>query len=69
MAVLSMLRAVTVAQALLLVLWKVLPPARVTTALKLGVFVAALVGMGVAAYRGVLPRTRPIVPGEAMIAD
>jgi hypothetical protein len=61
--------AVTVAQALLLVLWKVLPQTRATTGLKLGVFVAALVGMGVAAYRGVLPRTRPIVPGESMVAD
>jgi hypothetical protein len=61
--------AVTVAQALLLVLWKVLPQTRATTELKLGVFVAALVGMGVAACRGVLPRTRPIVPGESMVAD
>jgi hypothetical protein len=61
--------AVVIAQALLLVLWKVLPQTRATTALKLGVFVSALVGMGVAAYRGVLPRTRPIVPGESMVAD
>jgi hypothetical protein len=61
--------AVTVAQALLLVLWKVLPQTRGATALKLGAFVAALVGMGVAAYRGALPRTRPIVPGELMVAD
>jgi hypothetical protein len=61
--------AVTVAQGLLLVLWKVLPQTRATTALKLGVFVGALVVMGVAAYRGALPRTRPILPGEAMVAD
>jgi hypothetical protein len=61
--------AVTVAQALLLVMWKVLPQTRATAALKLVVFVAALVGMGVAAYRGALPRTRPILPGEAMVAD
>jgi hypothetical protein len=61
--------AVTVAQALLLVLWKVLPQTPVTTALKLGAFVAALAGMGVAAYRGALPRTRPILPGESMVAD
>jgi hypothetical protein len=58
-----------VAQALLLVLWKVLPQTRATTALKLGVFVGALVVMGMAAYRGALPRTRPIVPGESMVAD
>jgi uncharacterized membrane protein YqjE len=61
--------AVTVAQALLLVMWKVLPQTRATTVLKLVAFVAALVGMGVAAYRGALPRTRPILPGEAMVAD
>jgi hypothetical protein len=61
--------AVTVAQAVLLVLWKVLPQTRAATGLKLGVFVGALVAMGVAAYRGALPRTRPIVPGESMVAD
>jgi hypothetical protein len=61
--------AVTMAQALLLVLWKVLPQTRTATALKLGVFVGALVVTGLAAYRGVLPRTRPIVPGESMVAD
>jgi hypothetical protein len=61
--------AVVVAQALLLVLWKVLPQTRAATALKLGVFVGALVVMGAAAFRGALPRTRPIVPGELMVAD
>jgi hypothetical protein len=50
-------------------LWKVLPQTRTATVLKLGVFVGALVVMGVAAYRGALPRTRPIVPGELMVAD
>jgi hypothetical protein len=61
--------AVTVAQALLLALWKLLPPTRTATVVKLMVFVGALVAMGVAAYCGVLPRTRPIVPGESMVAD
>jgi hypothetical protein len=61
--------AVVVAQALLLVLWKVLPQTRMTTVVKLVAFVGALVVMGVAAYRGALPRTRPIVPGESMVAD
>jgi hypothetical protein len=61
--------AVTGAQMLLLVLWKVLPQTRAATGLKLGGFVGALVVMGVAAYRGALPRTRPIVPGESMVAD
>ncbi len=61
--------AVTVAQALLLMLWKVLPQPREATLEKLGVYVGALVVMGLAAYRGALPRTRPIVPGELMVAD
>jgi hypothetical protein len=61
--------AVTVAQALLLALWKVLPQTRTASVLKLAVFAGALMAMGVAAYWGALPRTRPIVPGESMVAD
>ncbi|WP_263366796.1 hypothetical protein [Edaphobacter bradus] len=55
--------AVTVAQTLLLGVWKALP--QMGTLVKLGVYVGALLLMGLAAYRGVLPRTRPIV----MVAD
>jgi hypothetical protein len=61
--------AVTVAQALLLALWKTLPPSRTATTVKLGVYTSALLLMGLAAYRGALPRTRPIIPGELMVAD
>jgi hypothetical protein len=61
--------AVTVSQALLLALWKTLPETRMANLVKLGLFVGALLVMGLAAYRGVLPRTRPIVPGELMVAD
>jgi hypothetical protein len=61
--------AATVAQALLLVLWKMLPATHVASVLKLGVFVGALVMMGVAAYGGRLPRTRRIVAKEWMVAD
>jgi hypothetical protein len=61
--------AVTVAQTLLLALWKTLPETRSAGMVKLGVFAGALVVMGMAAYRGTLPRTRPIVPGELMVAD
>jgi hypothetical protein len=61
--------AVTVAQTLLLVLWKALPQTQMTSAVKLIVFVGALLAMGFAAVRGVLPRTRPILPGESMVAD
>jgi hypothetical protein len=61
--------AVVVAQALLMALWQVLPQTRAATLVKLGVYVGALTMMGLAAHRGVLPRTRPIVPGELMVAD
>lgn len=61
--------AVTVAQTLLLALWKTTPQTHVTSVLKLTAFVGALFLMGFATYRGVLPRTRPILPGESMVAD
>jgi len=61
--------AVTVSQALLLAVWKTLPETRMSSMVKLGIFVCALLLMVLAAYRGVLPRTRPIVPGELMVAD
>jgi hypothetical protein len=61
--------AVTVAQALLLALWKTLPQTRTASLIKLGTFAGALLLMALAAYRGVLPRTRPIIPGESMVAD
>lgn len=60
---------VTVAQTLLLALWKTLPQTRTTTLVKLVVFAGALLLMGVAARRGALPRTRPIVPGELTVGD
>jgi hypothetical protein len=61
--------AVTISQALLMVLWKTLPATRTATLAKLCLFACALLLMGLAAYRGALPRTRPIVPGELMVAD
>jgi hypothetical protein len=61
--------AVTVAQALLLALWKTLPQTRTASLVKLGTFAGALLLMAIAAYRGALPRTRPIIPGESMVAD
>ncbi len=61
--------AVTAAQTLLLVLWKALPETRTTSLIKLLAFVGALVLIGAVAYRGMLPRTRPILPGESMVAD
>jgi hypothetical protein len=61
--------AVTVAQTILLLLWKILPQTQSTSVIKLIVYVGALFVMGLGAYRGVLPRTRPILPGESIIAD
>jgi hypothetical protein len=59
--------AVTAAQTMLLVLWKTMPQTGPASLLKLGVFAGALLLMGVAAYRGELPRTRPIIPGELIV--
>jgi hypothetical protein len=61
--------AVVVSQALLLAVWKTLPETRAASVVKLGIFAGGLALMGLAAYCGVLPRTRPIVPGESMVAD
>jgi hypothetical protein len=61
--------AVTVAQTILLLVWKTLPQTRTASVIKLTIYVVALALMGLAAYRGTLPRTRPIVPGELMVAD
>jgi hypothetical protein len=61
--------AVVVAQTLLMVVWKALPNTRFASLIKLAIFCAALLLMAYAAYRGVLLRTRPIIPGESMVAD
>ena len=61
--------AVTAAQTVLLILWKTLPRSHATDIVQLTVYSAVLVGMGIAAAFGRLPRTRPILPGELMVAD
>jgi hypothetical protein len=61
--------AVTLAQALLMILWKILPRTHSADVIKLMVYVAALAALGTCAAMGLLPRTRPIVPGELMVAD
>jgi hypothetical protein len=50
-------------------LWKVLPETRGTDALKLVVFIAVLGVVGYLSRLGLLPRTRPIVPGELAVSD
>ena len=61
--------AVCLAQPVLWLLWKVLPQTRGADALKLLVFVGILAWVGNLARRGLLPRTRPIVPGELAVSD
>ncbi|HWB31964.1 MAG TPA: hypothetical protein VG714_02205 [Acidobacteriaceae bacterium] len=61
--------AVTIGQTVLLVFWKLLPNTRGASAVKLAIFAATLAAVGLAAANGKLPRTRPILPGEQMVAD
>jgi hypothetical protein len=61
--------AVSIAQPILWFLWKALPETRVTDAFKLTVFLAILGWVGNLARRGLLPRTRPIMPGEIAVSD
>jgi hypothetical protein len=61
--------AVCVAQPILWFLWKVLPRSTGGDVVKLVAFVAILAYVGNMARRGLLPRTRPIVPGELAISD
>lgn len=61
--------AIVPAQAVLFLMWKTLPHTHAADVLKLTVFLAIVVGIGTAAMLGLLPRTRPILPGELMVAD
>jgi len=58
-----------VAQPVLGILWKLLPHTRSADTVKLVVFTGLLASCGLLARRGLLPRTRPIVPGELAISD
>jgi hypothetical protein len=59
----------TFSQTLLLVLWKTLARDHSSDIFMLIIFIAAIVLVSTAATLGLLPRTRPILPGEVMIAD
>ncbi|MBI4476710.1 MAG: hypothetical protein HY654_06025 [Acidobacteria bacterium] len=61
--------AVCAAQPVLWVLWTVLPQNRGADTLKLAIFLAVLAYMGNRARLGLLPRTRPILPGELAVSD
>src|SRR5688500_2502826 len=61
--------AVCIAQPILWLLWKVVPTGRAGDAIKLAVFVGVIAWVGTLARRVLLPRTRPIVPGELAVSD
>ena len=61
--------SVTIAQTLLLILWKFSPNSQAGNYLKLSTFVVALGSLAAVAAFGLLPRTRPILPGELIVAD
>ena len=61
--------SVTLAQTVLLILWKTLPRTHSTDVLKLASYVVLLAVLGAAAAAGMFPRTRPILPGELVVAD
>jgi len=60
---------VTIAQPVLWLFWRLIPPSPLADAAKLVVFAGVLALVGYLAYRGYLPRTRPIVPGEPITID
>jgi hypothetical protein len=61
--------AVAMAHPVLWLMWKTVPNTRPGDALKLAVFVGILAAAGYMARLGMLPRTRPIVPGEWAVSD
>jgi hypothetical protein len=61
--------AVAMAHPVLWLLWKTVPNTRPGDAIKLAVFVGILIAAGRMARLGLLPRTRPIVPGELAVSD
>ena len=61
--------AVCIAQPVLWLLWRVLPAGRSADAIKLAVFLGILAYVGNLARLGLMPRTRPILPGEIIVSD
>jgi hypothetical protein len=50
-------------------MWRALPQSRTLDVLKLVVFLGILAYVGNLARRGLMPRTRPILPGETVVSD
>jgi hypothetical protein len=60
---------VALAQPVIWLLWRAFPPSPLVDIVKLVVFAGLMCVVGYVAYRGYLPRTRPIVPGEPITID
>jgi len=60
---------VALAQPVIWLLWRAFPPSPLVDTVKLVVFAGLMCAVGYVAYRGYLPRTRPIVPGEPITLD
>lgn len=61
--------AVAIAQPTLWILWKTLPAGQRGDVIKMLVYCGLLAGIGQLARRGILPRTRPILPGLPAMSD
>jgi hypothetical protein len=61
--------AACVAQPILWLTWGLFPLTRPFAAVKLAIFWGLLAYLGNLARRGLLPRTRPILPGEVAVSD
>ena len=65
----GMVWAVMAAQPVLWLMWRTLPRGFSYDLAKLCVFAGVLAGMALLARRGLLPRTRKIIPGEWAVSD
>jgi hypothetical protein len=61
--------AVCIAQPVVWFMWRALPQSRTLDVFKLIVFLGILAYVGNLARRGLMPRTRPILPGETVVSD
>ena len=61
--------SISIAQAVLFVLWKITPRSHAADVAKLIAFVVTLGSLAVSSAYGLLPRTRPILSGELIVAD
>jgi len=61
--------SISIAQFVLLLAWKLLPRGYASDLIRLSLYVFVLAVVGLSATFGLLPRTRPILPGELIVAD